>query len=258
MMAADLLFRRFAIFVLTKRAFESRPTILLSSGVVVFLLSAIAAKGARMSAVVLYMSMSLDGFVAGPNESVQNGLGDGGERLHRWIFSGSPVPDELKSTTPLLEGANQQVVEEMMSTGAVISGRGTFEAADGWGGDHHDGVPIIVLRRSMPEAEWTRFERVTYVEDVVSAVESAKRAAGEKNVMMHGVTAARLALNAGLLDELEIHLVPVLLAAGTRLFDGLTPDQTELERVRTLEGDEGLVHLHYRVLRRGTRIQVGE
>ena len=201
-----------------------------------------------MSVIILYMSMSLDGYIAGPNQSVENGLGDGGERLHDWVFNGAPVPDDLKRGTPQLEGANQQVVDEFMSTGAVVTGRGTFEAAGGWGGDHHDGAPIFVLRRSQPEPQWTRFPLVTYVPDITEAVESAKRAAGDKNVMMHGATAARLALEAGVLDELEIHLVPVLLGGGTRLFDGLPPEHIELQRVRVLQGDGGMVHLRYRVL----------
>jgi dihydrofolate reductase len=181
---------------------------------------------------------------------LQNGLGDGGERLHDWVFKGSAVSDDVKGRTPRLEGANQQVVDEFMSTGAVVTGRGAFEAANAWSGDHHDGVPIFVLRRSEPEPEWTRFPLVSYVAEVATAIESAKQAAGTKNVMMHGVTAARLALEAGLLDELEIHLVPVLLGGGTRLFDGLPPEHIELERTRTLEGDDGIVHLHYRVLTR--------
>ncbi len=200
-----------------------------------------------MAAVVLYMSMSLDGYISGPNQSVENGLGDGGERLHDWVFNGKPVPDDLKRGTPPLQGANKQVVDEFMSTGAVVTGRGTFEAAGGWGGDHHDGVPIFVLRRSQPEPEWARFPLVTYVPDITEAVESAKQAAGGKSVMMHGATAARLALEAGVLDELEIHLVPVLLGGGIRLFDGIPPEHIELERVRVLEGDGGMVHLHYRV-----------
>lgn len=201
-----------------------------------------------MSAVVLYMSMSLDGFISGPNVTVENGLGDEGERLHEWIFPGAAVPGHGGDTTPqALTGANKQVVDEFMSTGAVVTGRGTFEMAGGWGGDHHDGVPIFVIQRSEPDPQWTRFPQVTHVGDVTTAVAQAKAAAGEKDVMMHGATAARLALHAGVLDEVEIHLVPVLLGQGVRLFDGLPSKHIDLERVRVLEGDEGMVHLHYRV-----------
>jgi dihydrofolate reductase len=201
-----------------------------------------------MSNVILTMSMSLDGFIAGPNESVQNGLGDGGERLHEWFLGGSAVPDALPEIGAGLRGANRTVFEELMSTGAVVTGRGTFEAAHEWGGDHHDGVPIFVLQRSAPAGGPGRMPLVTYVPDIVDAIARAKRAAGDRDVMMHGVTAARLALEAGVLDEIEIHLVPVLLTDGRRLFDRLMPGTIELERVRVLEGDDGMVHLRYRVL----------
>ena len=88
-----------------------------------------------MSATVLYMSISLDGFIAGPNETRDNGLGDGGLRLHEWL-SDRPTVDGP-------EGINGQVIDEFMSTGAVVAGRGTVEPAGFWGGDHHDGVPIF-------------------------------------------------------------------------------------------------------------------
>jgi len=190
-----------------------------------------------MSATVLYMSMSLDGFIAGPNERVDNGLGDGGERLHEWCFGRS------------LSGVNGQVVDEFMSTGAVVAGRGTVEPAGHWRGDHHDGVPIFVLSRSEPPAETEQWPQVAYVDDVRTAMSEAKRAAGDKDVLVHGAGVARLALAAGVLDELEIHLVPVLLGAGRRLFDGLPPEHVELERTRVIEGEEGITHLRYRVRR---------
>src|SRR5215203_2082158 len=199
-----------------------------------------------VSATVLYMSMSLDGFIAGPNERVDNGLGDGGHRLHEWALpDGGDQRDVTRTTT----GANRQVVEEFMSTGAVVAGRGTFEPAGGWGGDHHDGVPIFILSRDEPGIDIEGWPLVTYVSDVQTAMVEAKRAAGEKNVLVHGATTAQLALAAGLLDELEIHLVPVLLGQGRRLFENLGPEHTELERVRVLEGEGGMTHLHYRVRR---------
>jgi dihydrofolate reductase len=202
-----------------------------------------------MATTRLYMSMSLDGFIAGPNQSVANGLGDGGDRLHDWVFQGEAVPDDLKRGTPKLSGANRQVVDEFMSTGAVVAGRGTFEPAGGWDGDHHDGVPIFVLSRRSPGIDVSGWHRVTYVDDVGRAMDEAKRAAGEQDVLVHGAGVAQLALAAGVLDELEIHLVPVLLGRGRRLFEDLPAEHVELERTRVLQGDGGVTHLHYRVRR---------
>ncbi len=198
-----------------------------------------------MSATVLYMSMSLDGFIAGPNEGPGNGLGDGGHRLHEWALPGA---DADRRAITGLAGANGQVVGEFMATGAVVAGRGTFEPAGGWGGDHHDGVPIFVLSRREPGIDTGQWPLVTYVNDVGTAMAEAKRAAGDRNVLVHGAATAQLALAAGLLDELEIHLIPVLLGQGRRLFDHLDPEHIELERTRVLEGD-GATHLHYRVRR---------
>ena len=189
-----------------------------------------------MSATVLYMSMSLDGFIAGPNEGPGNGLGDGGHRLHEWYFEGAD------------DDANRRIKDEFMATGAIVAGRGTFEPAGGWGGDHHDGVPIWVLSRHEPGIDIGQWPLVTYVTDIRTAMSEAKRAAGDKNVLVHGAAVAQLALADGLLDELEIHLVPVLFGQGRRLFDNLDPEQIELERTRVLEGD-GVTHMHYRVQR---------
>ena len=190
-----------------------------------------------MSATVLYMSMSLDGFIAGPNETIENGLGDGGDRLHEWALS-DPPPGSV----------NRRVIDEFMSTGAVVAGRGTFEPAGGWGGDHHDGVPIYILSRD-PAAEPDRWPLVTYVSDVGTAMARAREAAADRSVLVHGAGTAQLALAAGVLDELEIHLVPVLFGEGRRLFDNLDAEQIQLERTRVLEGEGGVTHLRYRVLR---------
>jgi dihydrofolate reductase len=200
-----------------------------------------------MSATVLSMSMSLDGFIAGPNEGPGNGLGDGGERLHDWIFAGADTDQGGVPGRPA--GVNGQIVDEFMATGAVVAGRGTFEPADGWGGDHHDGVPIFVLARHEPGIDIAQWPLVSYVSDVKTAMEEAKQVAGAKNVLVHGAGTAQLALGAGVLDEIEIHLVPVLLGQGRRLFDNLDPDHIELERTRILEGEDGVTHLHYRIKR---------
>jgi dihydrofolate reductase len=200
-----------------------------------------------MSATVLYMSMSLDGFIAGPNEGPDNGLGDGGERLHDWVLPGGGGVDDVEATRRS-GGVNGKVIDEFMSTGAVVAGRRTFEPAGGWGGDHHDGVPIFIYSRREPGIDISQWPLVTYVTDVETAMTQAKRAAGDKNVLVHGAAVAQLALAAGVLDELEIHLIPVLFGQGRRLFDNLDPEQIELERTRVLEGD-GVTHMHYRVHR---------
>jgi dihydrofolate reductase len=193
------------------------------------------------------MSMSLDGFVAGPNEGPDNGLGDGGDRLHEWVLTGA---DGGEKGVPAIvrDGVNGQIAREFMSTGAVVAGRRTFEWAGGWGGDHHDGVPIFILSRE-PARERNQWPLVTYVSDVRTAMAQAKQAAGDRNVLVHGAGTAQLALAAGVLDELEIHLVPVLLGQGRRLFDDLPPGHVELERTRILEGEAGVTHMHYRVRR---------
>jgi len=187
-----------------------------------------------VSATVLYMSMSFDGFIAGPNEGPGNGLGDGGDRLHDWALGGRTR-------------VNGQVVDEFMATGAVVAGRGTFEPAGGWGGDHHDGVPIFVLTRRGPGIDTSRWPLVTYADDVTTAMTEAKRAAGDRDVLVHGAGTAQLALAAGVLDELEIHVIPVLFGQGRRLFENLSAEQVELERTRILEGEGGVTHMHYRI-----------
>jgi dihydrofolate reductase len=185
---------------------------------------------------VLYMSMSLDGFIAGPNESLENGLGDGGERLHEWSFGGE---------TPV----HRVVYDEFMATGAIVAGRGTFEPAGGWDGDHHDRAPIFIYSSREPAIDISQWPLVTYVSDLETAFARATEAASDKNVLVHGAAIAQLALTAGLLDELEIHVIPVILGQGRRLFDNLSPEHIELERTRILEGEDGVTHLHFRVRR---------
>jgi dihydrofolate reductase len=146
-------------------------------------------------------------------------------------------------------GDNGGLVDEFMSTGAVVAGRRTFEPAGGWKGDHHDGVPIFIYSRNEPGIDISEWPLVTYVDDVATAMTRAKEAAGDRDVLVHGAAVAQLALAAGVLDELELHVVPVLFGQGRRLFDNLDPEQIELERTRILEGEGGVTHMHYRVKR---------
>jgi dihydrofolate reductase len=189
------------------------------------------------SPVRLYMSMSLDGYIAGPDDRRGQELGRGGGRLFNWL-------DDRESAGP-----SGQVYGEALATGAVISGRRTFELAGRWNGDHHDGVPIFVLTHRVEEGDIPP-GRARFVTDVEDCVREARAAAGGRAVLVHGAGAAQALLRAGLLDELEIHLVQVLLGDGRRLFDQLGGDRTELELVRRLD-DRDVTHLRYRVRRTG-------
>jgi dihydrofolate reductase len=194
-----------------------------------------------MSESVLYMSMSLDGFIAGPNDRPGNPGGDGGavERLHRWGFT---VDGDVRRSGPAGE-----LAEEMEATGAVLAGRRTVEQVDYWGGSHH-GTPIFVPTHRPPLRSEVDHPLVTFVADgIVSAMAQAKAAAAGRNVLVHGGYTARRALEAGVLDALQIHVVPVLLGSGRRLFDGLS-SRIELDVVRVIDTPEA-THVRYRVRR---------
>jgi dihydrofolate reductase len=196
-----------------------------------------------MSRLILYMAMSLDGFITGPNDNQGNPAGDGGMRLQEWLGDGGPKVADFRPT----DSQSQIVFDESMSTGAVITGRRTGDFADYWGGDHHDGVPIFVPTHTAPTDN--RYERVHFVTDGIAAcVEQAKAAAGDRDVMLHGAYTAQECLKAGLLDVIEIQLMPVLLGQGRLLFEGLKPEHIELDLVRTLEAP-GVLHLRYEVRR---------
>jgi dihydrofolate reductase len=193
-----------------------------------------------MSTSVLYMSMSLDGYIAGPNDQPDNPGGDGFMRLHDWFVTptgelGRPV------------GPAGELVDEWNATGAVLVGRRTVEQVDHWGGDHH-GVPIFVPSHRPPGPSVANYPSVTYVSDgIASAMAKAKAAAGDRNVMVHGAYTAQSALEAGVLDELQIHQIPVLFGGGRRMFDVL-PARVELEIERVIDTPEA-THIRYRVLR---------
>ncbi|ASN51953.1 dihydrofolate reductase family protein [Sinomonas sp. R1AF57] len=202
-----------------------------------------------MTRSVLYMSMSLDGFITGPDDGPENGLGTGGEALHAWLFDGD---NEVRggAGVPVIRtsAASLPVVHEMLATGAVLSGRRTFDAARGWGGDHHNGVHIEVLTRTEPGADDVQGPRIRYATDgIEAAMARAKAAAGDRDVMVHGATTAQLALQAGVLDEIQIHQVPLLLGAGRSLF-GTLGSPHPLELLRVIDAP-GVTHLRYRVLR---------
>jgi dihydrofolate reductase len=196
-----------------------------------------------MSRVILYMAMSLDGFITGPGDDKSNPAGVGGMRLQQWLGAGGSEFADFRPSDP----QSQIVFDEMASTGAVITGRRTADFADYWGGDHHDGVPIFVPTHTAPADN--RYARVHFVtEGIAACVAQAQAAAGDRDVMLHGAYTAQECLKAGLLDVLEIQLMPVLLGRGRLLFARLAAEHIELELVRTLEAP-GVVHLRYEVCR---------
>ena len=184
-----------------------------------------------MATTVLYMSMSLDGYIADPTDFLG---GADGERLHRWF------------ETPREE--TRDLLAEIGSPGAVVTGRRTAELMDHWGGDLH-GAPIFVPSHRPPgPAARYGYPRVTYVTDgIVSAMDQARAAAGDRHVYVQGAYTARHALAAGVLDEIQLHQVPVLLGGGRRLFEEL-PSEVELEVLRVIDTPDA-THLRYRVLR---------
>lgn len=193
-----------------------------------------------MSNSVLYMSMSLDGFIAGPNDEPDNPGGDGFMRLHEW-YGFESMPPNTKGT-----GWGAHFMSEINATGAVLAGRRTVEQVDHWGGNHH-GVPIFVPTHRSPGPSVAKYPLVTYVNDgIASAMTQAKAAAGDRDVMVHGAYTAQKALEAGVLDELQIHQIPVLFGAGRRLFE-ILPSRIELGIVRVIDTPEA-THIRYRIV----------
>jgi dihydrofolate reductase len=186
------------------------------------------------------MSTSLDGYIAGPHDEPGNPGGDGFGRLHAWFVT----PD---GTFFRPSGPAGALLDELNATGAVVVGRRTAEQIDHWGGAHH-GVPIFVPSHRPPGPSVANYPLVTYVRDgIASAMAQAKAAAGDRDVLVHGAYTAQRALEAGVLDEVQIHQIPVLFGGGRRLFDVLS-SRTELEIVRVVDTPDA-THIRYRVRR---------
>ena len=194
-----------------------------------------------MSASVLYMSTSLDGYIAGPNDEPVNPGGDGFMRLHTW-YGYRPDGTSIEPSATA-----KHFVDEFNATGAVLVGRRTAEQVDDYHGNHH-GVPIFVVSHQPKSPTATHYPNVTYVTTgIASAMAQAKAAGGNRNVAVHGADLAQRAIEAGVLDEIQIHQVPVLFGAGRRLFDVLS-SRVELEIVRVIDTPDA-THIRYRVLR---------
>lgn len=193
--------------------------------------------------VVVNITMSLDGFIAAPNVDLERPLGDGGERLHYWAFGDGSTP---------ASAADREVAGELFtSTGAFLIGRRTFDVGEGpWGEDGAFGRPCFVLTHRGRELLRRGPTTFTFVTDgIESALAQARAAAGDRDVcVMGGAGIAQQYLAAGLIDELHLHLAPVLLGAGTRLFEPLGAERIELECTRLI-ASPGATHLRFRVVK---------
>jgi dihydrofolate reductase len=200
-----------------------------------------------MGKVIVDLTMSLDGFIAGSDDGPGRPLGRGGGPLFAWMSAG-PESNRVESRlTP--PDASKIVIDEWMTMcGALISGRRTFDVANGWSGGHPIDAPIFVLTHQPPtDGEWS--PRVSFVTDGLDhALDLAQRAAGEKTVSVSGADIAQQLLRAGKVDEIQVSVAPLLLGSGVRLFDHLGGEPIALEQIRVLESD-GVTHLRYRVLR---------
>jgi dihydrofolate reductase len=191
-----------------------------------------------MALVICDMSTSLDGYVTGPNDSRDNPFGDGAGMLHDWLFDAATDEDRA-------------VLQEMVDgVGAIVMGRRSFdknEGDGGWGARGPVGdTPCFVVTHNKPDTAYPPvFSFVT--DGVASAIEQAKQAAGDKVVGLHGATVMQQALPLGLVDEIRVHVIPVLLGGGTPLFDGLDSAIT-LERTQVLV-TPAATHIGFRVVR---------
>src|SRR6266540_2618851 len=206
-----------------------------------------------------HISISLDGFVAGPNQSEENPLGDGGERLHDWVVSLAAWRQSHGHQGGEVNESARIFEESRENVGAGLMGRNMFGPVGGgpwgdeqwtgwWGDDPPYHYPVFILTHHPRDpVEMEGGTTFTFVTDgIESALEQARGAAGDKDVSLAGgAGAAQQYLRAGLLDELQIHLVPVLLGGGVRLFDQLGPDPTELQSTRVIESS-GVTHLKFR------------
>jgi dihydrofolate reductase len=207
------------------------------------------------------ITMSLDGYIAGPEQSVENPLGIGGMRLHEWAFALAAWREQHGLEGGEVNPSTAFVEESLANVGAVLMGRNMFGGGRGpwgddpwrgwWGDDPPFHVPVFVLthheRDPLPLEGGTTFTFVT--DGIESALEQARRAAGVKDVVIGGGAGViRQYLAAGLVDELSISLAPVLLGGGERLLDGLGDSAIELEQVDAIAAP-GVTHVRYRVVR---------
>jgi dihydrofolate reductase len=203
-----------------------------------------------MAKVVFDITTSLDGFVAGPNDGLELPLGEGGEKLHEWVYGLASwrEPHGLEGGET---GLDSEVLEEAMrNVGAIIIGRRMFDLAQGWGDEPPFHMPVFVLtheaREALPKEGGTTFTFVT--EGIENALEQARAAAGDKDVAIGGgANTIQQFLGAGLIDEFQLHIAPMLLGGGVRLFEQ-APANLTVESTRVIESPR-VAHLKYRVVK---------
>jgi len=203
-----------------------------------------------MGNVVFNMTVSLDGYVAGPNDGPENGMGDGGDALFRWYFTGDteiPISDG-NMVLKVSQQSARLLQDAMRNYGAGVWGRRTFDIAHAWSG-HPPGSPAFIVTHHVPQ-EWVYDESpFTFVTDgVESAIRQAQQVAGEKDVVVCTASILQQCLNLGLMDEIHIDVAPLLLGKGVRLFDHLDIKPLELERIRVIEA-AGVTHMGFRVIK---------
>jgi dihydrofolate reductase len=200
-----------------------------------------------MGKVMVSLSISLDGYIAGPDDGLEHPLGRGGERIFAWMNAG---PESARVNEWLAPPEASKAIIDAWSTdcGAIVSGRRTFDIAGGWKDGHPIDVPIFVVTHEAPTGgEWS--PRVQFVTDgLVRAVELAQEAAGDKDVSVCAANPVQQLLRAGLLDEIEVSVTPTLLGGGVRLFDHIGDEPIDLEQIDVTPSD-GVTHLRYRVVR---------
>lgn len=201
-----------------------------------------------MTSVIIDLSISLDGFVAGPDDGKQHPLGTrGGERIFDWYQGGGEAIHGDKRFHPA--GADRPVVEAMFRDyGAMIFGRRTYDITDGWGGRHPFGdVTLVILTHRAPTKVPEGPTRFVFTADIAQAVAVARAAAGDRAVGISGASVAQQALSAGLVDELYLHVAPIVLGGGVRLFDNVGDKPIRLELTSVVQGRA--LHQRYRVAR---------
>ena len=207
-----------------------------------------------MRSVIADITMSLDGFVAGRNDGPELPLGEGGERLHEWVY-GLESWREAHGLEGGSADADSALLEDAIErTGAIVVGRRMFDNARGWGETPPFGKPVFVLTHEQREPLAKGGTTFSFVNDgVEAALEQALAAAGGKAVAIGGgAQTIQQFLQGGLLDELVIHVAPLLLGGGVRLFEGVEPGDVELERVEVIDSPSGVTHLRFAVGRRTT------